>query len=179
MPLINCEVNLILIWSENCVLTDITTQAAVPVQGNNPPRQAINAPTGASFKIKETKLHVPVVSLSIPDDNKLFQQLPSVEIKDFDLLIDDKSFFHTPIKNKEETMRKLLEWAGIMTIQQGIYQTIMDIIWWSNYVLYHGKTRRNNFWIFTRYSNCCLIQFSYWIYKNGNSKDSKFIKWCW
>ena len=108
MPLINCEVNLILIWSENCVLTDITTQAAVPVQGNNPPRQAINAPTGASFKIKETKLHVPVVSLSIPDDNKLFQQLPSVEIKDFDLLIDDKSFFHTPIKNKEETYEQII-----------------------------------------------------------------------
>ena len=28
MPLINCEINLILIWSENCVLTDITTEAA-------------------------------------------------------------------------------------------------------------------------------------------------------
>ena len=29
MPLINCEADLILTWSENCVLTDITTQAAV------------------------------------------------------------------------------------------------------------------------------------------------------
>ena len=28
MPLINCEVYLTLIWSEYCVLTDITTQAA-------------------------------------------------------------------------------------------------------------------------------------------------------
>ena len=28
MPLINCEVSLTLTWSENCVLTDITTQAA-------------------------------------------------------------------------------------------------------------------------------------------------------
>ena len=28
MPLINCEVFLTLTWSENCVLTDITTQAA-------------------------------------------------------------------------------------------------------------------------------------------------------
>ena len=28
MPLINCEVSLILAWSENCVLTDITTQTA-------------------------------------------------------------------------------------------------------------------------------------------------------
>ena len=29
MPLINCEVSLTLTWSENCVLTNITTQAAV------------------------------------------------------------------------------------------------------------------------------------------------------
>ena len=36
MPLINCEVFLTLTWSENCVLTDITTRNAVPVQGNNP-----------------------------------------------------------------------------------------------------------------------------------------------
>ena len=28
MPLINCEVSLNLIWSENCVLTDISTQTA-------------------------------------------------------------------------------------------------------------------------------------------------------
>ena len=28
MPLTNCEVSLILAWSENCVLTDITTQTA-------------------------------------------------------------------------------------------------------------------------------------------------------
>ena len=75
MPLINCEVTLILIWSENCVLTNITTQAAVPVQGNNPARQAINAPTGATFKIKETKLYVRVVTSSTENDNKLLEQL--------------------------------------------------------------------------------------------------------
>ena len=38
MPLINCEVLLTLTWSENCVLTDITTQAAVAARGNNPVR---------------------------------------------------------------------------------------------------------------------------------------------
>ena len=38
MPLINCEVCLILTWSENCVLTDITTQTARAVQGDNPGR---------------------------------------------------------------------------------------------------------------------------------------------
>ena len=33
MPLINCEVSLTLTWSENCVLTDITTQTARAPQG--------------------------------------------------------------------------------------------------------------------------------------------------
>ena len=34
MPLINCEINLILTWSENCVLT--SKGNAVPPQGGNP-----------------------------------------------------------------------------------------------------------------------------------------------
>ena len=55
MPLINCEVSLTLTWSENCVLTDIITQAARPAQGDNPERPAINAPTNAIFKITDTK----------------------------------------------------------------------------------------------------------------------------
>ena len=47
MPLINCEVNLILTWSANCVIvyTDVANQ-------------------GATFTITETKLFVPVVTLS-------------------------------------------------------------------------------------------------------------------
>ena len=44
--LINCEVALILTWSKNCVLADMTTRNA---QGNYP---AIVAPSGAKFKIK-------------------------------------------------------------------------------------------------------------------------------
>ena len=39
IPLINCEVELILTWSKNCVLADMTRRNA---QGNNP---AIVAPT--------------------------------------------------------------------------------------------------------------------------------------
>ena len=74
MPLINCEINLILIWSENCILTDIT-QAAIPAQGYNPERPAINAATYAIFKVTGTKLYVPVVTLSFQNDNKLLGQL--------------------------------------------------------------------------------------------------------
>ena len=66
---INCEVSLNLTWSENCVLTDITTQTARAAQGDNPARPAINAPTKATFKITDTKLYVPVVTLSTVDDN--------------------------------------------------------------------------------------------------------------
>ena len=68
MPLINCEVSLTLKWSENCVLTDITTQTARAPQGDNPARPAINAPTNATFQI----MYVPVI-LSTEDDKCLEQ----------------------------------------------------------------------------------------------------------
>ena len=69
MPLINCEVNIILTCSRNCALIDMTTGAA---QGDN---LTIVALTGATFKITDTKLYVPVVTLSTQDDNKLLEQL--------------------------------------------------------------------------------------------------------
>ena len=43
MPLINCEVSLTLTWSENCVLTDTTTQTPRAAQGDNLARPAIDA----------------------------------------------------------------------------------------------------------------------------------------
>ena len=67
MPLINCEVSLILTWSENCVITSKATRDAAPTV------DAINNPTGAIFKIRETKLYVPVVTLSAENDNKLLK----------------------------------------------------------------------------------------------------------
>ena len=69
IPLINCEVELILTWSKNCVLADMTVRAA---QGDNP---AIVAPTGLEFQITDTKLYVPVVTLSKENDIKLLEQL--------------------------------------------------------------------------------------------------------
>ena len=71
IPLINCEVELILTWSKNCVLPDMTRRNA---QVDNP---AIVAPTGLEFKITDTKLHVPVVTLSKENDIKLLEQLKS------------------------------------------------------------------------------------------------------
>ena len=57
MPLINCEVNLILTWSRDCV---------------------INNSTGSGrFAITKTKLYLPVVTLSTQDNAKLLQQSKS------------------------------------------------------------------------------------------------------
>ena len=69
MPLINCEINLILTWSQKCVLTSKGTRNAVPAQGRNPAVTAVNNPTNATSQIKDTKLYVPVVTLSTKDDN--------------------------------------------------------------------------------------------------------------
>ena len=53
------------------VLTDMATRATVPAQEGNPARSTINAPTDETFKITDTKLYIPVVTLSTQDDNKL------------------------------------------------------------------------------------------------------------
>ena len=155
IPLLNCEVELILTWSKNCAFADMTVDAAA--------NSVIVAPTGLEFQITDTKFYVPVVTLSKENDTKLLEQLksgfkrtikwnkyrsqmtiqsqnnnlnylidpkftkvnrlfvlsfarnaegdngdcfshyyvPNVEIKDFDALIDGKSFFDLPVKNKE------------------------------------------------------------------------------
>ena len=57
MPLINCEVNIELNWSRDCVITNSTGEV--------------------KFTITETKLYVPVVTLSTQDNAKLLQRLKS------------------------------------------------------------------------------------------------------
>ena len=159
-----------LTWSKNCVLPDITENADVD--------PAIVAPSGATFKIKDTKLYVPVVTLSKENDIKLLEQLkigfkrtikwskyrsqmtvqpqnnnliylidptfmsvnrlfvlsfqrivgennttkdhrdsfshyhvPNIEIKDFNVLTDGKSFFDLPVK-KEEAYEKIMDMSN-------------------------------------------------------------------
>ena len=63
MPWIKCEVNLISTWSSTCVITNST---------------------GAErFAITDTKLYVPVVTLSTQDNAKLLQQLKSADPKTY------------------------------------------------------------------------------------------------
>ena len=66
--MINCEISLTLAWSENCVLTDITTQTARTAQVDNLVRGRIDAPTNTIFKIEDIKLYFLVVTLSTKDE---------------------------------------------------------------------------------------------------------------
>ena len=77
MPLINCETNLILTWSENCVLKSKVTRDKFIGTGTdeNPQFPEINNPGNSTFKITYTKLYVPVVTLSTKDDNHFLEQL--------------------------------------------------------------------------------------------------------
>ena len=149
MPLINCEVNLILTWSSTCVLI-----------ATNIPNQ------NATFATTDTKLYVPVVNLSTQENTKFLQQsksgfkrvinwnkylskpellaqnpnlnhlvepsfqgvnrlfalafenddnrtsddqyyLPTVEIKDYNIMINGENFFDQPIKNKKVTYENI------------------------------------------------------------------------
>ena len=67
IPLMNWEVELILAWSKNCVLADMVTRDA------DSDNLAIVAPSGTTFKINDTKLYVPVVTLSKENDTKLLE----------------------------------------------------------------------------------------------------------
>ena len=55
----------------------ILQQAARAGQGDNAARLGINPPASATFKIADTKLYVPVVTLSTKDDNNFLEQLKS------------------------------------------------------------------------------------------------------
>ena len=57
MPLINCEVNFILTWSQTCVISNFNG--------------------AGTFAITDTKLYVPVVTLSTQENTKFLQQLKS------------------------------------------------------------------------------------------------------
>ena len=155
MPLINCEISLQLKWSRKCIIV------AVNANNQNP-----------TFQINDTKLYVPVVTLSTQENIKLLKQLesdfkrtinwnkylaktanqaqkryldylidpsfqgvniifvlpfkdtdgreshnqylPTVEIKDYNAMIDGRNFFCQPIKNDLKTydIRKIATGQG-------------------------------------------------------------------
>ena len=158
IPLINCEITLVLSWYKEYVLVDRAHRGPPAAAANR-----INSPTSAKFEITDCKLYVSVVTLSAENDSKLLQQLKSgfrrtikwnkcmsqmsnqnknnnlnylidttfsnvnrlfvlssyykyyvssVEIKDYNVLIDGNAFFELPIKNIEETYEKIIRITG-------------------------------------------------------------------
>ena len=61
---------------------------------------ANNPPTGLKFKVTDTKLYVPVVTLSTEKDKKLLEQLKS-------------EFKRTVEWNKYRSQLKLFNWSNI------------------------------------------------------------------
>ena len=57
MPLIHCEINLILTWSTDCIISSATAET--------------------KFAITDTKLYVPIVTLTTQDNAKLLEQIKS------------------------------------------------------------------------------------------------------
>ena len=153
MPLINCEVNLILTWSSTCVLISTNVQNQ-----------------SATFALTDTKLYVPVVTLSTQENTKFLQQLksgfkrvikwnkylskpellaqnpnlnhlvepsfqgvnrlfvlafendydrtsyneyylPTIEIKDYNIMINGENFFDQPTKNNKVTYENITKIA--------------------------------------------------------------------
>ena len=75
MSLINCEINLILTWSANCVIVSTN-----------------NTGQNATFAITNTRHYVPVVTFSTQENAKLFQQLKS----GFKRVINWNKYFSKP-----------------------------------------------------------------------------------
>ena len=74
IPLINCEMSLTLSCSDSCVINSIEKRLVRAAQGGNPAVYG-DFPESAAFKIKDSKLYVPVVTLSAENDNKLLEEL--------------------------------------------------------------------------------------------------------
>ena len=60
MPLIICEINLNLDWSQKCIIVAATV-----------------ADQGVAFSITDAKIYVPVIDLSTQDNVKLLEKLKS------------------------------------------------------------------------------------------------------
>ena len=164
--LITCEVNLILTWSSSFVIVSTNS-----------------ANEGATFTITNTRLYVPVVTLSTQENAKLLQNLksgfkrvlnwnkylskpelltrnpnlnhliepsfqgvnrlfvlafkndaqrksasryylPTVEIKDYTILINGENFFDQPIKNNKVTYENIKDYSKMIAIDLSKQQAL-------------------------------------------------------
>ena len=71
MPLINCEIRLILIWFARYFIVD------GPIAGQEPKFTITDTGKESAFTITDTKLYVSAVTFSTQDNAKLLKQLKS------------------------------------------------------------------------------------------------------
>ena len=87
--LINAEIELILKWSQDCVLTEKATRTAkarIPAQDGNaevPAVNPINRLKDLKFNITDCKLYIPVVALQAEYENELYKELKTGITIDF------------------------------------------------------------------------------------------------
>ena len=101
-PLINCKIELSLIWIKNCVLT------SAPIGGD---ANATGADS-ATFEITDAKLYVPVVTLSAEDNSKLSKVLGegfkrSIYWNKYKVI--DNKIVEIAANNEEKYIRELLD----------------------------------------------------------------------
>ena len=99
MPLSNCKVELSLKWIENCVLTTTAIGANANATG------AANA----TFKITDTKLSAPVVTLSTEGNVKLVKQLNERPVYWNKYKVIDNKVVEIAAANEEKHIRELLD----------------------------------------------------------------------
>ena len=72
MSLINFEIELDLLWSRYCAISEITRTSAVPANPSVPAAEKTKT-TSSVFQINTANLYVPVVTLSTNDNIKFVE----------------------------------------------------------------------------------------------------------
>ena len=107
MPLINCKVELKLKWTKYCVLSAAGNDNII----DN------NFDSNIMFTIKDTKLYVPVVTLSTKDNQKITKLL----IKGFEILVYWNEY-KTKSENKMVTVLIMVTVLKHLMLENIIYQ---------------------------------------------------------
>ena len=84
--MINAEIELILKWTQDCVLTGKATRAEI-AEGDDPVREPevdeINRSKNLKFNITDCKLYVPVATLQEKYETELYEDLKTGILMDF------------------------------------------------------------------------------------------------
>ena len=75
MLLTNCEIELDLSWSKECIIAEISITPRIPPNPNAVQEVVAMQTTGATFQINNAKLYVPVVTLSINNNIKFLANI--------------------------------------------------------------------------------------------------------